>query len=89
MAIGGISRGKVCVCGWSMEGLPVRGSGALADVGRLGPSEMIPQPWETDDNAAISIKALTRHSKTAAAWANEADLGNERCTGHPEEHLQQ
>jgi len=65
-----------------MEGLPVRGSGALADVARLGPSEMIPQPWETDDNAAISIKALTRRSKTAA-WANEADLGNERCTGHP------
>jgi hypothetical protein len=85
VAIGGISRGKVCVCGWSMDGLPVRGSGggtALADVARLGASEIIPQPWETDDNAAISIKALTRRSKTAA-WANEADLGNERCTGHP------
>jgi hypothetical protein len=70
VVIGGISRGKACVGDWSMEGLPVRGSDgrtALADVARLGASEMIPQPWEADDNnAAIRIKALTRHSKTGA-----------------------
>jgi hypothetical protein len=91
VVIGGISRGKSCVCGWSMEGLPVRGSGSrtvLADVARLGASEMIPQPWEADDNAAIRIKALTRHSKTAVR-TEETDLGSERCTSHREEYLQQ
>ena len=47
VAVGGISRGTVSFCGWSMEGLSVRDSGAktsLADVARLGASEMIPQP---------------------------------------------
>jgi len=91
VVIGGISRGKACAGDWSMEGLPVRGSGetSFADVARLGASEMIPQPWEADDNnAAIRIKALTRHSKTAA-WAKETDLGNGRCMGHREEYIQQ
>jgi len=91
VVIGGISRGKACVGDWSTEGLPVRGSDgrtALADVAQLGASEMIPQPWEADDNAAIRIKALTRHSKTGA-WGKETDLENEHCTGHREECLQQ
>ncbi len=46
-ALGGISRGKVCACGSSMDRLSVRGSGgktALVDIARLGPSEMMPQP---------------------------------------------
>jgi hypothetical protein len=45
--MGGISRGMVCVWGWSMDGLLVRGSGGkdfLVDVTRLGASEIIPQP---------------------------------------------
>ena len=75
-----------------MGPLPLRDSGgttALVDIVRLGASEMMPQPCEADDSAAVSIKALTRQSKTAP-WATEVDdLGNEGCTGHREDYLQQ